>query len=111
MRFYARFAQRKKMRPRITKITFSGKPNGRFLTYVSVVFENNFVIRWIKLIRRSGDKILVAMPSKIGVDDKYYDIVHPINIKYRQEFEFEIIKAYIKQNDSKKYAEATTAKS
>jgi stage V sporulation protein G len=64
--------------------------------YASVVFDNCFIVRDIKVI--NGDtKLFVAMPSRKMKDGSYRDIVHPINSNTRHSIELSVIEAYNKE--------------
>ncbi len=61
--------------------------------YASVVFDECFIIRDLKVI--DGDsKLFVAMPSKKMKDGSYRDTVHPLNSETRQRIESSVLDAY-----------------
>jgi stage V sporulation protein G len=61
--------------------------------YASVVFDECFIIRDLKVI--DGDsKLFVAMPSKKMKDGSYRDTVHPLNSETRQRIESRVLDAY-----------------
>ena len=43
--------------------------------------------------------LILAMPSRKGMDDKYHDYAHPINNKYREWLERTIVKKYLEMRD------------
>jgi len=65
----------------------------RLKAYVTVVVENAFVLRELKVIRGNRG-LFVAMPSKKGRDGTFKDICHPLNQETRDYFEKTIIAAY-----------------
>jgi len=61
--------------------------------YASVVFDECFIIRDLKVI--DGDsKLFVAMPSKKMKDGSYRDTVHPLNSETRHRIETRVLDAY-----------------
>ena len=69
------------------------KENSRMKGMATVVIDDGFVVRDIRIIE--GDKgLFIAMPSKKRPDGEYHDIAHPINQEVRSMFEEAIFKAY-----------------
>ena len=66
----------------------------RLRALVTVVFEDCFVVRNIKVIEGRDNKLFVAMPSRRMPDGRYGDIAHPITRAFRQKMEDTIIGAY-----------------
>ena len=60
---------------------------------VSVTFDDSLAVHDIKIIE-GQDKFFLAMPSKRMSDGSYRDIVHPINVKMREEIEEAVIERY-----------------
>ncbi|MBN2373417.1 septation regulator SpoVG [bacterium] len=72
--------------------------NGEKLkAYASVVFDDSFMIRDLKVISGSNG-LFVAMPNKRGRDGTYRDIAHPIKQEMRDFLEQSILKAYMNGN-------------
>jgi stage V sporulation protein G len=69
----------------------------RLRALVTVVFEDCFVVRNIKVIEGRDNKLFVAMPSRRMPDGRYGDIAHPITRAFRQKMETTIIGAYLKE--------------
>ena len=81
----------------ITEVkVFPAKEMGsRLKAYATVVFDNCFIIRDLKVIE--GDKgLFVSMPSRRRKDGTFRDIVHPLNSEMRQMMEDAIIAEYNK---------------
>lgn len=79
----------------ITRISFHGASHGCFLSYVSVVFDDCFVVTGIKLVRRHGGKrLLVCMPSRRKPDESHTDIAHPITMDFRRDLERRVFEAW-----------------
>ncbi len=67
--------------------------SGRLKAYATVVFDNCFIIRDLKVIE--GDKgFFVSMPSRRRKDGSFRDIVHPLDSETRTHIEDSIIKEY-----------------
>lgn len=64
----------------------------RMKAIASVTIDDVFVVHDIKVIE-SDKGLFIAMPSK-KVENKFFDIVHPINSETRKIFEDAIISKY-----------------
>lgn len=69
--------------------------SGRLKAYATIVFDNSFIIRDLKVIE--GHKgLFVSMPSRRRKDGTFRDIVHPLNSDTRTEIEKSIVDEYTK---------------
>ena len=74
---------------------FPTKEVGRLKAYATIVFDNSFIVRDLKVIE--GNKgLFVSMPSRKRRDGTFRDIVHPLNGETRQMIEDAIIAEYNK---------------
>ncbi len=80
----------------ITEVkVFPAKENGRLKAYATVVFDNSFIIRDLKIIE--GHKgLFVSMPSRKRKDGTFRDIVHPLNSETRKMIEDRVVEEYNK---------------
>ena len=80
----------------ITEVkVFLVENGGRLKAYATLVFDNSFIVRDLKIIQ--GDtSIFVSMPSRRRKDGSFRDIVHPLNSDMRSRVEESIIKEYNK---------------
>lgn len=80
----------------ITEVkVYLAKDSGRLKAYATIVFDDCFIIRDLKVIE--GDKgFFVSMPSRRRNDGSFRDIVHPLNSEMRKTIEEAIIKEYKK---------------
>lgn len=78
----------------ITEIkVFPTRDGGRLKAYATVVFDNCFIIRDLKVIE--GQKgLFVSMPSRKRKDGSFRDIVHPLNVDMRTKIEQGIIEEF-----------------
>lgn len=78
----------------ITEVkVFPAKDNGRLKAYATVVFDNCFIVRDLKVIE--GHKgLFVSMPSRKRKDGTFRDIVHPLNAETRRMIEDSIVEEY-----------------
>ena len=68
------------------------KENSRLRGMASITLDNCLVIHNIRIIE--GNKgLFIAMPSK-KIEDKFFDLVNPINSETRKMFEEEIMAKY-----------------
>lgn len=77
----------------ITEIRVFLADEDRLKAYVTVTFENCFVVRDLKVINGNGG-LFVAMPSKKKKDGSYKDVAHPINADFRNYLEEQILEKY-----------------
>jgi stage V sporulation protein G len=85
----------------ITDIKIFPVEEKRVKAYASIVFDDCFIVRDLKVIH--GDsKLFVAMPSKKMKDGSYRDTVHPLNNATRQKIELSVIEAYEKEAHKKR---------
>lgn len=77
----------------VTEVRIFLAEEDRLKAYVTVTFENCFVVRDLKVIN-GNTGLFVAMPSKKKKDGTYKDIAHPINSDYRSYLEKLILDKY-----------------
>ncbi len=68
----------------------------RLKAYVTVTFDDSFIIRDVKVIR-GNNGLFVAMPSRKRKDGSFRDIAHPLNNEAREMIEGVILKEYEKE--------------
>lgn len=74
---------------RIRKITAEGK----LKAYVTVTFDNCFVVHNVKIIEgKTG--LFIAMPSRKTSTGEYKDVAHPISPEFRTELQDKILAEY-----------------
>lgn len=79
--------------PAITEVNVQPVSEERLKAFVTIVFEDNFVVHGIKIISAAG-KTFVAMPTRRNPTGKQTDVCHPINSRYRSYLEGTILRAY-----------------
>lgn len=89
---------------KITEIkVYPAKEGGRLKAYATIVFENVFIVRDLKIIE--GEKgFFVSMPSRRRKDGTFRDIVHPLNSETRKQIEELIIAEYGKAAETQSFA-------
>ncbi len=66
---------------------------GRLRAWVSVTFDDSFVVHNMKIIE--GDSgLFLAMPSRRNDRGEYKDIAHPINSDFREKLQRAVFEAY-----------------
>lgn len=69
--------------------------SGRLKAYATIVFDDSFIVRDLKVIE--GHKgLFVSMPSRKRKDGTFRDVVHPLNSEMRREIEERVIEEYQK---------------
>ncbi len=75
---------------RIRKVNQAGK----LKAYVTVTFDNQFVVHNIKVIEgREGD--FIAMPSRQLANGEFKDVAHPICSEFRDHLQKIVMDAYV----------------
>lgn len=77
----------------VTEIRVFLAEEDRLKAYVTVTFDNCFVVRDLKIIN-GNTGLFVAMPSKKKKDGSYKDIAHPINSDFRTYLERLVLDKY-----------------
>jgi stage V sporulation protein G len=81
---------------KITEVKIFPVNEERLRAYVTITFENCFVVRDLKIIN-GNTGLFVAMPSKKRKDGQFRDIAHPLNQDFREQIEKIIFDAYEKE--------------
>ena len=66
---------------------------GKLKAYVTVTFDNFFVVHNVKIIEgKTG--LFIAMPSRKTANGEYKDVAHPISPDFRNELQEKILAEY-----------------
>ena len=77
----------------ITEIRVHLRGEEKLKAFVTITFDNCFVVRNMKVV--SGTKgLILCMPSRKLPDGTYKDIVHPITVDFRHQLEVRVMAAY-----------------
>jgi len=77
----------------VTEVRVFPVEEEKLKAYVTITFDNCFVIRDLKVI--DGNKgLFVAMPSKKRKDGTYRDMAHPLNNETRHMIESRVLEEY-----------------
>jgi stage V sporulation protein G len=77
----------------ITEIRVFPVDEEKLKAFVSVVFDDCFIVSDIKIIN-GNNGLFLSMPSKKGKNGKFRDIAHPLNSDMRGKMEQAIIAEY-----------------
>jgi len=80
----------------ITEIRLTLRQEERLKAFVSITFDNAFVVRGLKVIA-GNTGLFVAMPSRRGKDGTFRDVAHPINNEMRAMIEDAVLAEYERQ--------------
>lgn len=72
---------------------------GKLKAYVTVTFDECFVIHNVKVIEGKNGAF-IAMPSRKTKTGEYKDVAHPINSDFRNLLQNRILEEYEKGGDS-----------
>ncbi len=67
----------------------------------SILIDDCFVVKGIKIVQMKKGGYLVAMPSRKNTEGGYNDIAHPINSETRELIEEKIMDAFYKEINNK----------
>jgi stage V sporulation protein G len=70
--------------------------DGKLKAYVTVTFDDCFVVHNIKVIEGKNGAF-IAMPSRKTKTGEYKDVAHPINSDFRSRLQSDILNAYEKE--------------
>jgi stage V sporulation protein G len=77
----------------VTEVKVFPVEEEKLKAYVTITFDNCFVVRDLKVI--DGSKgLFVAMPSKKRKDGTYRDMAHPLNNETRHKIEARVLEEY-----------------
>jgi len=77
----------------LTDIRISVRDEEKLKAFVTITFDDCFVVRGVKVIR-GHQGLFVAMPSRRRPDGTFQDIAHPILSEMRERLEEQILAAY-----------------
>lgn len=77
----------------ITEVRVSLRNEERLKAYVTVTFDNAFVVRHIRIVK-TDKGYLVSMPSRQMRDGTHKDVAHPITKEFRQLLEQKVMAAF-----------------
>ncbi len=80
----------------ITEVRLTLRTEDRLKAFVSITFDDAFVVRGLKVIEGNSD-LFVAMPSRRRKDGEFRDIAHPINNETRDMIEKAVLDEYTRQ--------------
>jgi Uncharacterized protein, involved in the regulation of septum location len=66
---------------------------GKLRAYVTVTFDNCFVVHNVKIIEGKNG-LFIAMPSRKTASGEYKDVAHPISPDFRAELQNKILDEY-----------------
>jgi len=66
---------------------------GKLRAYVTVTFDNCFVVHNVKIIEGQNG-LFIAMPSRKTANGEYKDVAHPISPEFRTDLQNKIIEEY-----------------
>ena len=77
----------------ITEIRIALREEDRLKAFVTLTFDDCFVVRGVKVIR-GQQGLFVAMPSRKRPDGTFQDVAHPIHQDMRDRLEEAILEEY-----------------
>mgnify|MGYP000429180144 CR=1 FL=1 len=68
----------------------------RLKAYATIVFDDCFIVRDLKIILGNGGGFFVSMPSRRFKEGTFRDIAHPLNAQTRNDIERAVLAEYEK---------------
>jgi len=84
----------------ITEVKIYLANEGKLKGYATMVIDECFIVRDMKIIKSDNKGLFVSMPSRRKKDGSFKDIVHPLNSETRTKIEERIISEYKKAIES-----------
>ncbi len=81
----------------ITDVKIFPRQENKLKAYVTVTFDNAFVVHNLKIIEGASG-LFVAMPSRKRRDGTFMDVAHPLNSDMRRELEERVLVEYKKES-------------
>jgi stage V sporulation protein G len=78
----------------ITEVRVSLRDDVKLKAFASITLADLFVIRGLKIIEGTKNRLFVAMPSRKRPDGKHQDIAHPITRRMREYLENVVLSEY-----------------
>ncbi len=76
------------------------KDEGKLKAYATMVFDNEFIVRDMKIIQSLEGTLFVSMPSRRKKDGTFKDVAHPLKQETRLKIERRVIEEYEKGEHS-----------
>jgi stage V sporulation protein G len=92
----------------ITEIKVFPVDEDKLKAFVSIVFDNCFMVNDIKIIQ-GKDGMFISMPSRRKRNGKFKDVAHPLNNETRRMIEDEILSEYDRILDAQPQQERVAA--
>jgi stage V sporulation protein G len=80
----------------ITEVRVFPVSEEKLKAYVTITFDDCFVVRDLKVIH-GNNGLFVAMPSKKRKDGSFRDTAHPLNNETREMIESKVLSQYEKE--------------
>jgi stage V sporulation protein G len=80
----------------ITEVRVFPVSEEKLKAYVTITFDDCFVVRDLKVIH-GNNGLFVAMPSKKRKDGTFRDTAHPLNNETRERIESKVLSEYQKE--------------
>lgn len=80
----------------ITEVKVYLANEGKLKGYATMVIDNCFIVRDMKIIKSDNKGYFVSMPSRRKKDGTFKDIVHPLDSETRTKIEDKIVAEYKK---------------
>jgi len=81
----------------ITDVKIFPRQEDKLKAYVTVIFDNSFVVRNLKVIK-GNNGLFVAMPSRKRKDGTFMEIAHPLTNDLRHELEERVLSEYRRES-------------
>jgi stage V sporulation protein G len=83
----------------ITEVKVVLRNDDRLKGFVTITFDNCFVVRGVKIIH-SARGLFVAMPARRKPDGTFQDVAHPIHSEMRARLEERVIAEFLRQQQA-----------
>jgi stage V sporulation protein G len=84
----------------VTNVSVYPREEDRLKAFVTITFDNCFIVRDLKIIRGNND-LFVAMPTKRKKNGAFTEVAHPLNADARAQIEAAVLDAYYRVLDDR----------
>jgi stage V sporulation protein G len=84
----------REVRLKITEVRISPSKGGKVRAFVSIVFDDCFIVNDLRILEGREGQLFVTMPVRKTRNGQMRDTAHPLNMETRQMIEDEVLREY-----------------
>jgi len=84
----------REVRLKITEVRISPSKGGKVRAFVSIVFDDCFIVNDLRILEGREGQLFVTMPARKTRNGQMRDTAHPLNMETRKMIEDEVLREY-----------------